>query len=136
MAGIKETDGQELVKAAALQLKGLEGMGMPEWARFIKTGVSRERPPQQEDWWWMRGASILRKVYLGGSGVSRLRRTYSGRRNLGHSPERRAPSSGKVIRVLLGQLETEGLVKKSKGKGRTITPKGQQFLENAAKGLK
>jgi small subunit ribosomal protein S19e len=108
-------------------------MGMPDWARFVKTGPSRERPPQQADWWHIRGASILRKVYLEGRGVSRLRKEYSGRKNRGHKPEHTFPGSGKIVRTLLKQLEGEGLLKIKKGKGRVITPLGQKFLDGVAK---
>lgn len=111
-------------------------MVMPDWARFVKTGPSRQRPPQQEDWWWIRGASLLRKVYLQRRGVSRLRKEYSARHNNGHQPEHRANSGGKIIRVLLKQLETEGLVKIEKGKGRVITPQGQKFLDGITKQVK
>jgi len=136
MASVKEADSQKLVIRTAEKLKELPGMGMPDWARFVKTGHSRERPPQQENWWWIRGASVLRNVYLQGQGVSRLRKVYSGRKNRGHKPEHSVRGSGKLIRVLLKQLEAEGFVKTEKGKGRTITPKGQKFLDGIAKELR
>ncbi|MBI4181952.1 MAG: 40S ribosomal protein S19, partial [Candidatus Aenigmarchaeota archaeon] len=62
-----------------------------------------------------------------------LQKVYSGRKNLGHQPEHRALASGKILRTLLQQLEAAGLVKAEKRKGRVITPKGQQFLDQVAK---
>ena len=136
MASAKEIDSQLLVEKAAEKLREMPGMEKPEWARFVKTGVSRERPPDKEGWWWIRGASILRKVYLQGQGVSKLRKAYSGRKHRGHKPERHRIGSGKIVRTLLKQLEARGFVKTEKGKGRVITPAGQKFLDGIAKDLK
>jgi small subunit ribosomal protein S19e len=133
MASVKEADSQKLIIKAAERLKKMPGMEKPGWAVFVKTGPSRERPPEQADWWWIRGASMLRKIYLGDKGVSKLRKAYSGRKNLGHRPEHRFPASGKIIRTLLRQLEVNNLVKTEKGRGRIITPAGQKFLDGIAK---
>ena len=135
MSLVKETDPQKLIPEVAGKLKAV-GVEMPEWAKFVKTGPSKERPPQQEDWWCIRGASILRQVYLQKQGVSKLRKSYSGRKNRGHKPEHTFKGSGKIVRVLLKQLETAGYVKIEKGCGRVITPAGQKFLDSAAKGLR
>jgi len=106
---------------------------MPEWARFVKTGVNRERPPEQEDWWYIRAASILRKIQIKQPiGVNRLRKIYGGRKNRGHKPEHKYKGSGSIIREILQQLEEAGFVKKDK-KGRVLTPKGKEFLKNVLK---
>ena len=133
---MKDVNPQALIVETASKLKALPGLGMPEWARLVKTGPSRERPPQQADWWHLRGASLLRKVYLKNRGVSRLRKEYSTRKNRGHAPEHHFPASGKIVRTLLQQLETEGLVKIKKGKGRVITPQGQKFLDGVSRQMK
>ncbi|MBI4019795.1 MAG: 40S ribosomal protein S19, partial [Candidatus Aenigmarchaeota archaeon] len=105
--------------------------------QFVKTGVSRERPPTQANWWWIRAAALLRRVYLDQQiGVSHLRKKFGGRKNRGHKPEHKYPASGKIIRKILQQLEAAGYVKAEKGKGRSITPKGQQFLDRTAKSVK
>jgi len=134
MVSVQEVDTQQLIRETAERLKE-RGLEMPVWAGFVKTGRSRERPPQQENWWWIRGASLLRKVYLKRQGISKLRKAYSGRKNLGHGPEHSFLGSGKIIRVLLQQLEAEGLLRKEKGKGRVISPQGQKFLDGIAKEL-
>jgi len=136
MTSVKDVDVQKLVPKVAEELKGMEQMAMPKWAEFVKTGSSRERPPQQKNWWWIRGASILRQVYFQKQGVTKFRKHYAGRKNLGHQPEHRVLASGKIIRTLLQQLEQVGMLKTEKGKGRSITSKGQKFLDGIAKEVK
>ena len=105
---------------------------MPNWARFVKTGVHRERPPLQQDWWWIRAASILYQVYMRGPvGVGTLRFLYGGRKDRGARPEEKRPAAAKIIRVILQQLEEAGLVQKTP-EGRVITPKGQSLLDKLA----
>jgi len=135
MATIYNANTQELIKKAAGALK--EKIKAPEWSIFVKTGMSRERPPVDRDWWYMRAASVLRKIYLKGPiGTNKLRVKYGGRKNRGYKPERTYVGSGKIIRVILQQLEQIEFIKKSeKGvhKGREITPKGKSFLDKLSK---
>jgi len=135
MATIYDANTQELIKKAAEALK--DKIKAPEWSMFVKTGVSRERPPVEKDWWYMRAASILRKVYLlGPIGTNKLRVKYSGRKNRGYVPEKTFKGSGKIIRAILQQLEQGGFIKKEeKGvhKGRIITPQGKSFLDKLSK---
>jgi small subunit ribosomal protein S19e len=137
MVSIKDVPSQALVDMAASELEKMDEIKPPEWATYAKTGVHKERPPAQKNWWYIRSASVMRKLCLGDSlGVSRLRKAYGGRKNLGHQPEHKRPASGAVIRKVLQQLEAAGFVKAEKGKGRIITPKGQSFLNRIAKELK
>ncbi len=113
------------------KLKNEKIVEMPEWANFVKTGVSRERVPQQLDWWYLRTASILRKIYLHGPiGAERLSKRYGGRKNRGYKPERFKRGSRKIIRTILQQLEEKNLVKKSEKqkRGRIITEEGKKYL--------
>ena len=122
-----------LIRQAAAELKKL-GVSRPGWADYVKTGVSRERPPQQADWWETRAAAVLRKLATGRQlGTQRLRRLYGGRKNRGHKPEHVFPASGSVIREILQQLEAAGLVVTVQGKGREITSKGRKLLAESAK---
>ena len=106
----------------------------PEWATFVKTGVSKERPPAQEDWWFIRAGSILRKIYINGPiGVSKLATIYGGKRNLGHQPSHFRKGSRKIIRTIVQQLEEKGYVSKDK-KGRSITSEGKKFIANSLRG--
>jgi len=126
---------QTLIEELAKQLKG--SLRKPEWADFVKTGTSREKPPVDSDWWYFRAASILYKVEkLGPVGVSKLRTKYGGRKNRGVAPDRTVKASGKIIRVLLQQLEKEGLLKqeaKGQHKGRVLTPKAKSLIVKLAK---
>jgi small subunit ribosomal protein S19e len=122
-----------MIEAVAEELKRTKVVTMPEWAKFVKTGVSRERPPEQPDWWYIRAASILRKIQIKQPiGVNRLRKIYGGRKNRGHKPEHKYKGSGSIIREILQQLEEAGFVKKDK-EGRSLTPKGKEFLKNVLK---
>jgi small subunit ribosomal protein S19e len=136
MVLVKDADKEKLTAGLAEALEKLPEMKQPEWSYFVKTGVSKERPPTQKNWWYIRGASVIRNVYVSNRGVSKLRKVYGGRKNRGHKPEHSFRASGKVIRVILQQLEAAELVKKEKAKGRVITPKGQKFMDNVAKSLK
>ena len=102
----------------------------PEWASFVKTGVHKERPPENPDWWYIRCASLLRKIYIKGPiGIERLRSEYGGRKDRGVRPEHTKKGSGAIIRNALKQLEEAGLVETLNGRGRVITSKGRRLLD-------
>lgn len=133
MATIFDVKPQSLIKKVAEELKEEEIIEMPGWARFVKTGVSRERQPDQQDWWYVRAAAILRTLYKEGSfGVSKLRKKYGGKKNRGSKPEKFYPASGKIIRTILQQLEEADLVELKEKEGREITPEGKSFLDRTA----
>ena len=59
----------------------------PEWTKLVKTGVHKERKPENIDWWYVRCASILRRVYIDGPvGVRSLRTFYGGKKDRGVNP--------------------------------------------------
>ncbi|WP_456374456.1 30S ribosomal protein S19e, partial [Methanocaldococcus sp.] len=112
MVTVYDVPADKLIQKTAEKLKEMD-IEVPEWVPFVKTGVSRERRPEQEDWWYIRCASILRKIYIYGPvGVSRLRTAYGGRKNRGHEPEHFYKGSGNIIRKALQELEKLGLVEK------------------------
>lgn len=139
MPSIYDADPAELIKKAAGELKKDTNIKPPQWAPFVKTGTSRERPPAENDWWYIRAASVMRAVYrLGPVGVSKLRTKYGGKKNRGHKKERFYKGSGNILRKILQQLEKAGYVKQAeKGvhKGRIATPKGRSFLDKIASQL-
>jgi len=131
---VKQIPADKLIGETARKLEKLKEMKPPEWAKFVKTGVCKERPPSREDWWFIRSASILRKFSSNESfGVLGLRKIHGGRKRRGHKPEHKYPASGAVTRKILQQLENAGFVKTEKGKGRSITAKGKLFLKETAK---
>ena len=139
MTTIQDVSSEVLIKALAEELKKTEEIKLPEWAVFVKTGRSKERPPVQADWWYVRAASMLRAIHTRGPlGVGKLRLKYGGKGNRGYKTEHFYKSSGKIIRVLLQQLEASGLVEQKKigvHKGRVLTKKGMSFMDKLAQGL-
>jgi small subunit ribosomal protein S19e len=134
---VREVQAAALIKLVGEELKKLKELEPPAWSHFVKTGVHKERPPEQPDWWYTRAASVLRRLYIDGPvGVSRLRTCYGGRKNLGQAPEHFRRAGGKIIRVVLQQLENAGLTMKVGGKGRKLTPKGLEILDRMAKQVK
>ncbi len=107
----------------------------PSWAFYVKTGVHKEKPPEDPDWWYKRAASILRKLYKSGEpiGVGTFRTIYGGRQNRGSAPEHFRKSSGSIPRKILQQLEEAGLVEKRPGQGRVLSPLGRSLLDKIAK---
>lgn len=135
MTSARDVDQQQLVARTAEQLK--KEMGAPQWALFVKTGASKQRPPEQEHWWHLRSASVLRQVYMDGPvGVERLRSFYGGRKRRGHKPPHFHKAGGKIIRTILSELEKLGYIQKQGKSGRAITPQGQKFLDGMAKQVK
>ncbi|HEC77354.1 MAG TPA: 30S ribosomal protein S19e [Thermoplasmatales archaeon] len=124
---------EPLIKKLAEKLKNEFKIEEPTWAKWVKTGMHKERPPENPEWWYIRVASILRKIYMRGPiGVSRLRKFYGGRRDRKSKPYKHVKGSGSIVRKALQQLEEAGLVEKVADKGRRITPKGQSLVDNTS----
>jgi len=137
MVTVRDVDQAALVKRAAQDLA--KKLSMPDWAKFVKTGVQKERPPEQANWWYLRAASIMRNVYLNGPvGVERLRTVYGGKKSLGHQPTHFRKASGKIIRAILQDLERAKLVESvtKPSRGRKVTREGQRFLDNMSREVK
>jgi small subunit ribosomal protein S19e len=136
MVNVFDADANKFIDALKEQLKEFPKIVAPEWVMFVKTSVSKEKAPTQEDFWYIRTASILRFIYVHGPrGVSRLRIKYGSRKNRGTKQEKTFKGSGKIIRVILQQLEEEGLLRKvmrGKRKGRELTPKAMKLMDNTA----
>jgi len=133
---IYDVPAEMLINSIAEKLKKDQKVKPPEWARFAKTGAHKELSPDNADWWFVRCASILRRIYIDGPvGVSRLRSFYGGRHRNGVMPVHFSKGSGSIAREALQQLEKSGFIKTQKT-GRTISPQGQSFLDNAAHEVK
>ncbi len=136
MGSIYDVSPNELIERAAVELAKMPEIAPPEWAKFVKTGHFRQRPPTSEDWWYMRSAAVLRSVYkLGPIGVAKLRTKYGGKKDRGHKPAKFFRAGGNILRKVLQQLETAQLVKQTTigvHKGRVITPKGRSLLDKLA----
>ncbi|MBS3055160.1 MAG: 30S ribosomal protein S19e [Candidatus Aenigmarchaeota archaeon] len=132
MVTARDVPAGKLISKVKEELKKVSEIQPPAWMKFVKTGIHRERPPEQPDFWYIRSAAIMRKLYVSGPvGVSRLRTNYGGRRRRGYKPAISMRSAGNSIRKILQQLEKAGFAEKAKG-GRKITAKGQKFLDRIA----
>lgn len=138
MVGIRNVPADKLIERVATWLKeNVPQVKAPDWASFVKSGSHVERPPQEDDFWHVRGASILRKIYLKGPiGVGKLKILYGGgKRSKKRGKRHLRASGGSIIRELLHQLEEAGLVKTQKD-GRVLTSKGRSLLDKMAAQIK
>lgn len=133
MTSVFEIDAQEYNEKLAEALKKVPEIQMPEWAEFVKSSPSKERPIDDPDFWFKRTASMLRQIYKNKTvGVNRLRTKYGSKKNRGVKPERFKKAGGKIIRVILQQTDKAGfteITKEKKRAGRQLTQKGKDFLE-------
>jgi len=138
MVTVYDVDPRKLVERAADKLKEFDAVKAPAWAKFVKSGSSRQRAPAQKNFWHLRCASILRKLYVGGNkGVSRFRTAYgSVKRGRKVASPHFAKAGGSILRKGLQQLEKAGLVRKAKTGGRGLTSKGRAFMDSVAKEVK
>lgn len=146
MTTFHDVPAELLLPAVVNQLNSVNSITDPEWASVVKTGIHKERGPDQEDWWTTRCAAILRKVADNGPiGVNHLAQAYGGKDNRNAKPNAARTGSRHIIRTALQQLEESGLVEKtvqrvieSEGekltlfKGRVVTGAGQKMLDEAA----
>ena len=127
---LKEVSAHAFVETCAKEFENMKEFKMPEWAMFAKTGPHKKYPPLKKDWWYTRIASVFRKIALDGPvGVARLRTHYGGRKERGHKPERTVRAGGNIIRKMLQQLESAGLVEKNKKGGRVASQQGNDFMK-------
>ena len=134
MVSVKDVQSGKFINKLKEELKTVEAVKPLPWARFVKSGVHKERPPDQEDFWYIRTASILRRLYIDGPvGVQRLRSYFGGKKSYGHAPPHFQRASGNIIRKILTQLEKAGLLEKAADKsGRKLTSGGRKLLNSIA----
>src|SRR3989344_7793740 len=139
MVSVYELDAHEYNKKLAEALKKVPEFVAPEWAEYVKSGVSKERPIEEPDFWHKRAASVLRQIYRKGTlGVNRLRTKYGSKKNRGMRPEKFVKSGGKIIRTILQQADKAGFTEiaqtvrgvRRKRPGRVLTAQGKKFLED------
>lgn len=132
---MKIVNNNEVIEHLAVKLKS--SINPPDWASYVKTGHSKQRPPIREDWWFIRAAAVLLSIQkLGPVGVSKLSVKYGARKNRGVRPEKFARGSRNVIRKILQQLESAGLVKQEEvgvHKGRVVTNDAVKVINDASK---
>lgn len=133
MTDVNKVPVELLLSNVAKTLKGDERIKAPEWLKYAKAGVHKEKTWDQPDWYYVRLASTLRKIYLNGPiGTVKLSQAYGGPVDRGSKRYHPAPGSRSIVRHMLNTLEELGYVKKEP-KGRVIAPAGQSILTNASK---
>jgi len=133
MTTVFDVPADRVIAITADRLRKNEHIVPPEWAPYVKTGIHREKQPQNEDWWHARVAAVLRKVYLNGPvGVEHIRAMFGGARDDGSSPYHARAGSGSIVRASFHQLEKAEFIEMKEGKGRIITAKGRSLLDNIA----
>ena len=74
MTTVYDVEAEPLIKKIAERMAEDSQFSPPEGAKWVKTGVHRERLPDNPYWWSIRVAAILRKIYLHSPiGTERLR---------------------------------------------------------------
>ena len=132
MVSLRDVEAGKFVSGLKEELKKVEDIKPPAWISYAKSGIHRERPPEQPDFWYIRAASILRRVSLNGPvGIARLKSYYGGRKTRGFKPQVSRRGGGSIPRKIFQQLERAGFIEKVKG-GRKLTSKGQKFLDGVA----
>ncbi|MGL6299035.1 MAG: 30S ribosomal protein S19e [Methanobacteriaceae archaeon] len=135
MSTVYDVPADLLINQVAKDLSEKDNINAPEWSILVKTGVHKERKPENVDWWYVRCATLLRRVYIDGPvGINSLRTFYGGKKDRGFKPEKFKKGSGAIIRGALHQLEAEGLIAKE-DTGRVITPAGRSFLDKTSQSL-
>lgn len=132
MAKVYDVPSDVLINKLADILKS-EGVNVPEWVPFVKTGAHADRPPQKRDWWFTRCASLMRKIYLHGPiGIQELCKEYGGGKPVGYGAAHHKDAGGAIIRNAIHELEKLGYIEKVEKKGRVVSKQGMQKLDKLA----
>eukprot|EP01123_Difflugia_compressa_P007307 TRINITY_DN199_c0_g1_i1.p1 TRINITY_DN199_c0_g1~~TRINITY_DN199_c0_g1_i1.p1 ORF type:complete len:157 (+),score=32.46 TRINITY_DN199_c0_g1_i1:93-563(+) len=142
---VKDVPAAAFIKAYAQHLKKNDWIPLPHWVDIVKTSHAKELPPMNPDWLYIRAASIARKIYLrGGVGVGALKKVYGCSKRRGPRPCKFTEGSGKIIRYIVQQLVSIGVVEKhpcpkgssanrvKTGHGKKISQEGQRDLDRIA----
>lgn len=129
-SNVREVNPQLFTERLAQYFQNNKTVEAPKWADLVKTGCLKQMPPNFQNWWYLRAAAVCRQVYLHPhTSVTELRNRFGSKKHYGTKPCHFCQSSGKVLRVILQQLEAAQYVKIDETQGRIITPKGQKQLD-------
>eukprot|EP01126_Amoeba_proteus_P064053 TRINITY_DN8911_c0_g1_i4.p1 TRINITY_DN8911_c0_g1~~TRINITY_DN8911_c0_g1_i4.p1 ORF type:complete len:161 (+),score=20.56 TRINITY_DN8911_c0_g1_i4:182-664(+) len=132
---VKDVAPEKFIAEYAAHLKRNQWLKLPDWIDLVKTSNAKELAPLDPDWYYIRAASVARKIYLrGGLGIGSFRVIYGGNKRRGVMPSRFTKASGAVLRHVVKQLESIGVVEKSTSSegGRRITQEGRRDLDRIA----
>ncbi|GAX83836.1 hypothetical protein CEUSTIGMA_g11260.t1 [Chlamydomonas eustigma] len=128
---VKDCPPEDFIKAYAAHLKSNDKIHLPTWVDIVKTGVFKQLSPYDEDWYFVRAAALCRRLYIRpGLGVGHFETTFGGRqRRRGAAPEIHAKAAGGLIRHILRNLESVGLLEQDPKGGRRLTASGQRDMD-------
>lgn len=132
---LKDVRAERFIAKYSSHLKVSGKFEFPHWADYVKTGIGKELAPYDPDWLYVRAASVLRHLYIRpNTGVGALRKVYGCKKRRGVAPNKSSLASGKVIRYILQQFESMGLVTSPsrEKRGRMLTKIGQRELDMIA----
>eukprot|EP01128_Nolandella_sp_AFSM9_P007470 TRINITY_DN4100_c0_g1_i1.p2 TRINITY_DN4100_c0_g1~~TRINITY_DN4100_c0_g1_i1.p2 ORF type:complete len:141 (-),score=40.19 TRINITY_DN4100_c0_g1_i1:97-519(-) len=130
---LKDVDSAKFIAAYAAHLKRSNWLKLPAWVDLVKTATFKEMPPMNEDWYYVRAAALARKIYLrGGVGIGYYRHVFGGPTRRGVRGNHHTKASGAIIRHVIKQLESIGVVEKDPKGGRRITTEGQRDIDRIA----
>jgi small subunit ribosomal protein S19e len=132
-AVVREVPADAFVARLSSYLETSQAITPPKWADLIKTASFHQMPPNFANWWYTRAASIARQLYLHpNASVGDLRNRYGGKQHNGSAPCHFAKAGGKIVRVILQELERIQWATVGEKGGRILTAKGQQQLDKIA----
>lgn len=135
MSEVKSIPSDEFVLKLAAALKNKGTIKTQKWHDYVKTGCSRLYTPANQDWFYIRAAAMLRRLNSrDAAGTGAFRRVFGNVHMSTSTPHHFTKSSGGLIRNILKQLEAAKFVEKT-DKGRRLSKKGQQFLNDFAKSI-
>ena len=126
-----------LIKRLAIELENKNIITQPEWSAWVKTGHFKEDKPLEKDWFYQRAGAVLRKIYISEPiGVQGLRKKFGKNKNRGSKPDKASRASGAIIRLIVQQFETSGLLEKTESNGRKLSTNGKKFVDTICMELK
>ena len=131
---VRDVPSHDFINAYAQHLKRSGKVELPKWVDLAKTATYKELSPYNPDWYFVRAASVARKIYLRkNTGIGALTKWYGGRARRGTRREHYETAPGSVIRHIVQQLETLGVVEANADGGRQITSQGQRDMDRIAR---
>ena len=141
---VLDVPSNKFINQLASHFKEKNVIKLPKYALLVKTSKSNDCEPINPDYIYYKAAAICRKLYVTKSkniGVGSLRSMFSKKQRRGCQPPKTFRAGGKIIRELVGQLKTAGLVanygkkEDESNNGLFLTKNGRSELDKIASGL-
>lgn len=131
---LRDIPASTFISTYATYLKNTGQVRLPSWINITKSGSHTMFSPVNTDWIFFRLASVVRKIYInGGQGVGTLRKIYGGKKKRGSKPSKKKTSGGKLIRIVLKELERLKIIEKNSTGKRYISKKARKDIDIRSK---